>query len=59
MHQCFNNQRNCSDVCHLNIGAGLTTTEEPIICFHEVLWKGLDISQDLDFGSYDCSAIKE
>lgn len=59
MRQCFNNQHNCSDVYHLNISAGLTTTEEPIMCFHEVLWKGMDISQDLHFGYYDCSEIKE
>ena len=49
-HQCFNNQRTCSGVCYVNICPGLTTTEEPITCFHKVLWKGSDISQDLDLG---------
>lgn len=35
-------------VYHLNIiGPGSSTTEEPITCLHEVLWKGLDVSQDL------------
>lgn len=35
---------------HLSIGPGLTTTEEPIMCSHEELWKGLEVSQDLDLG---------
>lgn len=48
--QCFNEQHSCSGVYHLNISPGLTITEEPIMCFHEVLWRGLDVSQDLDLG---------
>lgn len=48
--QCFNNQHDCSCVYHLNMCPGVTTIKGPITCFQEVLWKGLDISQDFDLG---------
>lgn len=49
-HQCFNNQHSWSGICYLNICPAWTTIEETIMCCHEVIWKGLDISWDLYLG---------